>query len=287
MARCGCSGASCSCVVTGSGSVSVTGSGSVTNPFVVNGGGSLIVSDSATVDLTLEGVGSASSPYSLKADALVSLDELTDVESASAATGQVLAKQPDGQWRPVPPSTASPGSIVVGNGLEGQGTSGSPLSVKLPVGSGLIEDSTGVRVEGAEWSTWTPTLATDGSGAAPAIGNSQVIARYTRFGNTVTFRTQLIAGSTFKRGVGPLMVTLPYPARADDTFLWQPINFVMGIVGVGTVTGGAVVKDQYILRSYTPSSRLGVDSYFSHNSPSRFSTGSWLLWGGTYEAEPL
>lgn len=283
MARCGCSGASCSCVITGSGSVTVTGSGSTASPFVINGGGSMTVTDSATVDLTLTGIGSAANPYTLRADALVSLDELTDVEAAAATTGQVLAKQSDGQWRPSPPSTASPGTITVSGGIEGSGASGNPLSVKLPAGSGLIEDSTGLRVEGSgAWTPYSPVLTTAGNGADPTLGNSALTGRYMRFGNLVFFTVDLEVGTTLKRGLGYWVVSLPVTALSAPSSM-TGVNFLMGLYAMGDWPGSAAVMGDNIIRTYTNTS-TGKGLQISHSNPPTLPAGSRMLWAGFYEA---
>ena len=144
MARCGCTGQSCSCLVQGSGAITVTGSGSALNPYVVSGGAAIAVLDSSTIDLTLSGDGSGSSPYSLRADATITLGELEGV-SVTGSTGYVLAKQSDGTFALVPPATAAPGTIFVGNGLDGDGTSGDPINLVLASNSGLTVDAGGLK----------------------------------------------------------------------------------------------------------------------------------------------
>lgn len=144
MARCGCTGQSCSCLVQGSGAITVTGSGSALNPYVISGGAAFGVLDSSTIDLTLSGDGSGASPYTLRADATITLGELEGV-NVTGSTGYVLAKQGDGTFALVPPATAAPGAINVGNGLDGDGTSGDPLNLVLASNSGLIVDANGLR----------------------------------------------------------------------------------------------------------------------------------------------
>jgi hypothetical protein len=66
MAKCGCAGGTCSCVLTGGTNVQVTGTGSSTNPYVVSATGTaLTVVDTPTIDLTLTGEGTSSSPLVL------------------------------------------------------------------------------------------------------------------------------------------------------------------------------------------------------------------------------
>lgn len=271
-------------MITGGGSVTVTGSGSQANPYVISGGGSLSVQDTATVDLTLTGNGSAATPYVLKADALVSLDELTDVATAGATTGQVLARQSDGTWAPAPPSTATPGTINVSGGIEGNGSAGTPLSVKLPANSGLVEDSTGLRVEGAAaWTAYTPVLTTGGAGADPVVGNGSLTGRYARIGNLVFFRVNWTAGTTTNRGVGYLEVSLPVPA------LYPPfvpsVHFHGSFPGLGDFRGGANMNRTQIFRTWTNTYTNGRGYGIDHANPSRFAAGGQMMWAGFYEAE--
>lgn len=280
MARCGCSGGTCSCVVTGSGGITVTGSGTPSNPFVVSGGGVLTVADTSTVDLTLSGAGSPGSPYLLTATALVSLDELTDVDVAAATTGQVIAKQANGTWIGVPAPTAPPGAITVSGGIEGDGSAGAPLSIKLPAGSGLIEDSTGLRLEGGgAWTAYAPTLT--GTVSNPSIGNGSIIGRYRTSGKTVDFRIEILVGSTTTRGSGFWGVTLPVAPRSDGTM--QAASAHMGAVGTGDFSGVVVFSSQTISRlhfAYTSN-----DVAVSHGWPVSLGAGSRIIISGTYEID--
>jgi len=145
MARCGCSGQTCSCkVVAGSGPISVTGSGSGSNPYTVNVERAFEVNDTASVDLTLTGTGATADPYVLSADATIALDDITDVDTSGASTGDVLALQSGGGFALNPPSTASPGAVVTGNGIEGDGSGGDPLTITLAPNSGLSLSASGL-----------------------------------------------------------------------------------------------------------------------------------------------
>jgi hypothetical protein len=64
VARCGCAGQTCSCVLVEGDNVTITGSGSAGSPFVISadggGGGDPVtvsVTDTPTLDLTLTGAG--------------------------------------------------------------------------------------------------------------------------------------------------------------------------------------------------------------------------------------
>lgn len=74
MANCGCAGGSCSCRIEGDSGVEVTGLGTATNPYRIKARPlSMLVVDTATINLTLTGTGTTTDPYSLQADYIGSL----------------------------------------------------------------------------------------------------------------------------------------------------------------------------------------------------------------------
>lgn len=178
MARCGCGGQTCSCVVQGSGAISVLGSGSPTNPYIISGGASISVLDTATIDLTKTGAGSAADPYILQADLVANLGDLANVDTSVTTAGYVLARQGDGTFAMVPAATATPGSITVGNGLQGDGSSGNALRVKLASNSGLTVDGTGLYMNAVP----TDSGYVSSSVVTPASGWSVVEGKVRRWG---------------------------------------------------------------------------------------------------------
>jgi hypothetical protein len=147
MARCGCTGTTCSCKLVGKGAVVVTGAGTLTNPYEISVSPAMAVQDSGTVDLTLYGSGTSTDPYILSADAALALDDITNVETAGGSTGNVLALQADGTWAPAPASTAPVGAVSTSTALDGDGSSGDPLTVRLDSLAGLEIVSGGLRVD--------------------------------------------------------------------------------------------------------------------------------------------
>ena len=144
MARCGCAGTSCSCVIQGGTGITVDGAGTETNPYIVSGsgaggggGGVLTVQDTTTVDLGLLGGGTTANPYILSANATVALDDLTDVTAPNPADGNVLAWNGT-TWQPVPPTTAPVGAVAVGEGLLGDGSSGDPVRLDPAALAGFV-----------------------------------------------------------------------------------------------------------------------------------------------------
>lgn len=69
MAKCGCSGQSCSCAITAGANITITGTGSTTNPFRISARPlNVQVTDTATINMTLTGDGSTTNPWTFSAD---------------------------------------------------------------------------------------------------------------------------------------------------------------------------------------------------------------------------
>jgi hypothetical protein len=136
VARCGCSGSTCSCLIVDGAGTSVSGTGTEGNPYVIdvsgsNIAGTLAVVDTATVDLTLDGSGSSADPYVLSADSAVAMTDLTDVTAGDTpATGDVPVWNGT-SWDFAPPPTTPPGAVSVGDGLTGDGSGADPLEVAV------------------------------------------------------------------------------------------------------------------------------------------------------------
>lgn len=131
MARCGCSGGTCSCLVTAGAGIAVSGTGTGANPYVIDVSGTAIsgtlaVEDTATVDLTLAGAGTTASPYRLSARTTLTLDDLVPGDQPQAGDVPVW----DGnQWQFAPPPTTPPGAVNIGAGLVGDGSAASPVAL--------------------------------------------------------------------------------------------------------------------------------------------------------------
>lgn len=132
-------------------------------------------------------------------------------------------------------------------------TAGQPL-LASELNTEVRDFSTGVQ---DQWVAWTPTWGGMG------IGNGTSVARYVRFGKTVTFRVMLTFG-TMTTPTGPFTFSLPVAIRSAD--------YTAGI----DVIGSAMFVD-----NATSSSRTAGVAYVT-------STGSSLVGllvdrlGGTY-----
>lgn len=280
MARCGCSGASCSCLVQGVGAVTVTGTGSAASPYQISASLNLGVTDTSTVDLSISGNGSVSTPWTISAVANLDLNALTDVDTAGATTGQVLAKQADGTYKFVAATTAPTGAINLSStgGLQGDGSAGLPLGLKLAPSSGLTLTASGLAITGAgaAWTSYTPTL--QGTTTNPSIGNGSLAGAYSQVGKTVNFSISLITGSTTTRGTGRWTFALPATPNAR----LQTVPLHLFLPGVGTYVGTAKIDSGVIYSMVIATSTAG--SIISHSTPASLPAGSQLVITGVYEA---
>lgn len=282
MARCGCSGGTCSCVIQGQGSISVSGAGSATNPYVITGGGSVSVSDSATVNMTIGGSGTVTDPFIISADATLTLDSLTDVNATGGATGYVLAKQADGSFALVAPTTAPTGTINVSNGIQGDGSAGSPLNIKLAPDPGLLVDATGLRTtSAAAWNAFTPTVT--GTTANPSFGSGSVMnGRYQQVGKTVRFAISITVGTSPTRGSGSYRFALPVMPRSDMNYVTSALVHPYGEeywIGQSWIQPSIQRVERVFLA--TPS---GFALSLSSSYPDTLHAGSFIYITGEYEA---
>ena len=147
-------GGSCSCSLKVGTGLTLTGSGSLDNPFLIQIDGgfqdTFTVEDTATIDLRLNGAGTALDPFVLRADASVSMGQLTDVNDpeGTPASGDTVvwvtdAGDPHWEFRPPPPNPA--GAVNVGPGITGDGTLGAPIKPAL-LGTTAGGATTGLEV---------------------------------------------------------------------------------------------------------------------------------------------
>lgn len=129
MPRC-CGGASCSCVIDNGLHIQVAGSGSPSDPFVIIGDVDLDAVDNQVFDLTLNGIGTVASPWSLEVDfaPTARLDDLPDVNAPAPTNAQVLGwDSATSRWTARAPTTAAAGTVTHDTSLAGDGSAGAPL----------------------------------------------------------------------------------------------------------------------------------------------------------------
>lgn len=148
---CGCdSNMGCDCTLQAGSGIQVTGLGTAGDPFIITNSrpqiavadspsvdltrtGDVItaqvrldpvldVADSATVDMTLNGLGTEASPFVMSA-------AIKGMVLEPSTTGQVMTRKPDGSWGPGPATQAPSGSVSTSNGLQGDGSGGSPVRI--------------------------------------------------------------------------------------------------------------------------------------------------------------
>lgn len=278
MARCGCSGASCSCLITGQGGVTVVGAGSINNPYIITADVEVGVQDTSTINMTKTGDGSPANPFLFQADATLDLNALLDVDTTGATTGQVLAKQADGSYKFVPATTAAVGAINVGDGLQGDGSAGNTLRILLAPSSGLTVGPTGLAVTGGTvWSTYVPVW--QGSTTAPTLGNGSIEGYYSQSGKTVHFSIELTLGSTSKRGVGAYSFTLPVAPATNR----RQMNVAhVARYGVADYVCNASINAGKVERIHIATSTAA--QALSHSVPATLPANSVIAISGSYEA---
>lgn len=149
MARCGCAGSTCSCLVTGGDHVTVTGIGTEADPYIVavtltaTAEGMVEVGDTSTLNLTITGSGTLAEPYVITGAVTIALTALSDVDAPEApAAGDVpiWVTTGGGHWEFGPPPTTPPGAVTATVGLAGDGSGGDPLRVNTSGtwGSGVL-----------------------------------------------------------------------------------------------------------------------------------------------------
>jgi hypothetical protein len=287
MARCGCSDSNiCSCVIRGGGAVDVTGTGTFTNPYVVSVGSGIVVTDTGTIDLSLSGEGSVTEPWNLTANFVGSMEDIADVDLSNTTTGHVLALQADGTYDLVPPATASPGAINSAQAIQGDGSAGLPLDVRLAPDSGLTKTAAGLAVTGAvEAVPYTPQLHRSTGGTVTIGSGSTLVGDYVQIGKMVHFSVELNVGAGFVIGSSFFMLTLPVTPKigrvqAVDCGAVFPEFSGQSVEreGWGKIEG----VDDYVTRTYFDVSgstrRLGA--VFPQWLP-----GTKMWWSGTYLAE--
>ena len=129
----GCCGGSSSVVIRGEGDVIVSGSGTVADPYVVSGDIGLAITGAATstVSVRILGSGVATDPYIIAADLVAGLSALADVSIPTTPTTGYVLMWDGAKWVANAAPTQEPGAVNVGGGIQGDGTIGTPISIKV------------------------------------------------------------------------------------------------------------------------------------------------------------
>jgi hypothetical protein len=129
MARC-CGGSTCSCKYVEGRHLEITGSGTAADPFVFAVQTHLTTDDTEQFQLALSGSGTLDSPWLLQVtySGGAGLNGLPDVDADLPDDGYVLGYDASTQtWVPQAPTTVAAGTNTVGNGIDGDGSSGDAL----------------------------------------------------------------------------------------------------------------------------------------------------------------
>lgn len=136
-----CCGGGSSVVITGGDNTIVTGSGTVNDPYVISGNLEVVLQakDTPTVSLDLTGTGNPNDPFVLSAIATVKVNDLIDVDDPTPAIAGDTLLFDGTKWTYGPAASVPAGSINTGPGLNGDGTLGNPLVIKV---SNVVDTST-------------------------------------------------------------------------------------------------------------------------------------------------
>lgn len=140
----------------------------------------------------------------------------------------------------------------------------------------------------AAWSLWSPTWLAEG-GAAPTLGNGQLVGRYLKVGRTVDWALQLTWGSTTAAGGGgggenwmfglPAVPATGFSFRTAnfDAFKGSPVSLHYSATGVYNTGNGGVVKT-------IVSNRADASGIWDSTLPFVYAAGDVLYGWGRYEA---
>lgn len=125
-----------------------------------------------------------------------------------------------------------------------------------------------------EWIAYTPTWGCK-TGAAPALGNGTMNARYVRNGNTIQLNITIAFGTTTTYGGGPWTFTLPVPVKS-------------GNVGVGTVLArdtGVAYRGGVAYLTASVTERMWIDgaAEWSATVPFTWGSGDVFVLNARYE----
>lgn len=148
----GCGDQGCACAVVGGDGIVISGSGAPRDPYRVSLEasleGTLSVEDTQTINLTLLGQGIPGDPYRLSGVATVRLTQLADVNDPQGGPNvgdvPVWVGGATPHWEFQAPPANPPGAVNVSTGIQGDGTAGAPIRVRM------IGTSAGGSTSGAE-----------------------------------------------------------------------------------------------------------------------------------------
>lgn len=282
MARCSCGGSTCSCRVVAGAGVEVSGNGSSATPYVIDAtgdiSGALIAISSDTLQLATTGEGTEANPMQITGHVTMELTDLLDVaDPATPQEGEVPVWTTD-HWEFKIPTAAPPGTVNVGAGILGDGSSGSPLmsAISGVWGSGSMAGfpadttlGTPVYIDafGQMRARPAPIVKHAESPFAYNAGWTNLGGTWQQMGNLISIQgyvrrtgASISGGNIADIGVGTLISAIPRPISGNlalapwggflhASALTTAGAFVLGGLPAGTFVGG--VNGAYLSYSLT------------------------------------
>jgi hypothetical protein len=129
--------------------------------------------------------------------------------------------------------------------------------------------------------TYTPTWSST-SGTPPSLGNGVITGDYTRIGNTVNLRINLVIGSTTTTGTGAIYTfTSPFPAKYINSVTQQGILRVVDSSPARNYSGISMIGEFVNTSTIACFVQDGLN-YLGYNTPITFATGDIIVIMITY-----
>lgn len=170
----GCCGGTgtCACKIVGGRLTTVPGTGTSQDPFEINSEVSLGTEDSPVFDLGISGDGTRIAPWILRLAfaATASINDIPNVSAAAPANGNVLTYSvAEGKWVAGPASVTSGGLISSDNTIDGDGSTGAPLTVHPDTSRFIQATTAGVGLNDSGINRMVRQFADAATRAAAAI----------------------------------------------------------------------------------------------------------------------
>lgn len=142
--------------------------------------------------------------------------------------------------------------------------------------------ASGIDTTIGAWTTYTPTISTDGGTTNWTQGNGNVTGRYQRVADGVNFEARFGIGSTSVKGNGVLVLSLPTSANA-----YIEPNFISGVYFDDSASTyypvfGRIIGNQ--CKIYVLTNGANTLAGLTSTVPATVATSDYVIINGTYAA---